>query len=125
MTGLRLASGLVHRGWTDRFWVVQRPDGRWTLPSAHLGNGEYPLEAVERAIRQTLGMEATLQGLLGVYPVDLDGTEATYHLFRHYSEDEPRLGHGLLAAEVLSWSDIVALEATSLPLGQLAERVAA
>ena len=81
-------SAVVRRG--DRILLVRQSEGhplagQWTVPWGHLEDGEAPAAAVRREVREEGGIEADVEGLLGVQvlPDPWRGWIALVYLCRH------------------------------------------
>lgn len=74
----------------DRILLVRQSkghplEGRWTVPWGHLEAGESPVAAAVREVREEGGVEAVVEGLLGVQvlPAPWRGMIALVYLCRH------------------------------------------
>jgi 8-oxo-dGTP diphosphatase len=63
--------------------------GQWTIPWGKVDAGESPLSATIREVREEAGVEACVEGLLGVQelPEPQEGGVALVYLCRHLSGD--------------------------------------
>ena len=63
--------------------------GQWTIPWGHVDAGESPMAAALREVLEEGGVEATVEGLLGVQelPAPLQGGVGLVYLCRHTSGD--------------------------------------
>lgn len=62
-----VAAGIIRRG--DRILICQRPDGKslagkWEFPGGKLEAGETPEECLVRELREELGFEARVEGIV-------------------------------------------------------------
>lgn len=80
----------------DRILLVRQAkghslEGQWTVPWGHLGDGESPAAAEIRETREEGGIDAVVEGLLGVQelPSPWSGWIALVYLCRHVA-GEPR-----------------------------------
>lgn len=66
---LAIAAGIVFFDATDRVLLVHQTYGRraWSLPGGRLEPGEAPHEAAIREVREEIGLDATINHLVGVY----------------------------------------------------------
>lgn len=67
--------------------------GQWTIPWGHVDAGESPAAAALREVLEEGGVDATVEGLLGVQelPAPLQGGVGLVYLCRHVSGDlQPR-----------------------------------
>ncbi|MGE5828750.1 MAG: NUDIX hydrolase [Micromonosporaceae bacterium] len=116
MSSLTSAVAAVIRDPAGRVLLCQQSQGHrlWGLPGGRIRNGESPIRAVIRDIREETGTETDLVDLIGIYQVTGDGCGADVpdllvHVFRG------RLGHGDVAVNAparisrLSWHDPSAL----------------
>jgi ADP-ribose pyrophosphatase YjhB (NUDIX family) len=63
--------------------------GQWTIPWGHVDAGESPMAAALREVLEEGGVEATVEGLLGVQelPAPLQGGVGLVYLCRHTGGD--------------------------------------
>ncbi|HET9268882.1 MAG TPA: NUDIX domain-containing protein [Vicinamibacterales bacterium] len=63
--------------------------GQWTIPWGHVDAGESPMAAALREVLEEGGVEATVEGLLGVQelPAPLQGGVGLVYLCRHAGGD--------------------------------------
>lgn len=63
--------------------------GQWTIPWGRVNAGESPLAAAIREVREEAGVEASVEGLLGVQelPEPQEGGVAFVYLCRHLNGD--------------------------------------
>ena len=67
--------------------------GQWTIPWGHVDAGESPMAAALREVLEEGGVDATVEGLLGVQelPAPLQGGVGLVYLCRHVGGDlQPR-----------------------------------
>ena len=93
MPKTELFVGAVVRRQAEVLLVRQAPGhslaGQWTLPWGRVDAGESPMAAAIREIREEAGVEAEVEGLLGVQelPEPLVGGVALVYLCRHVGGD--------------------------------------
>jgi len=63
--------------------------GQWTIPWGHVDAGESPMAAALREVQEEGGVDATVEGLLGVQelPAPLQGGVGLVYLCRHAGGD--------------------------------------
>lgn len=89
----RLYVGAVVRRGDEALLVRQSPGhslaGQWTIPWGHVDPGESPMAAAVREVLEEGGVEAVVEGLLGVQelPAPLDGGVGLVYLCRHVGGD--------------------------------------
>ena len=85
----QLYVGAVVRGDGEVLLVRQSPGhslaGQWTIPWGHVDAGESPMAAALREVLEEGGVEATVEGLVGVQelPAPLQGGVGLVYLCRH------------------------------------------
>ena len=102
--------------------------GQWTIPWGRLEAGESPMAAAVRETREEGGVEASVQGLLGVQelPAPWDGWLALIYLCRHSSGVPAPLDPEADAAAYVSLADLDEWREPIEPLSDwLARRVLA
>ena len=93
----RLYVGAVVQRDREVLLVRQSPGhslaGQWTIPWGHVDAGESPMAAAQREVLEEGGVDATVEGLLGVQelPAPLQGGVGLVYLCRHVGGDlQPR-----------------------------------
>ena len=76
---------------TRRAATMERGAGRWTGPGGHIEPGEDAERAALREVREEVGLDATLTGLVGVYSVR--DPAVVFVSYRGTARDEPRALH--------------------------------
>ena len=89
----QLYVGAVVRRHDEVLLVRQSPGhslaGQWTIPWGHVDPGESPMAAARREVLEEAGVEAEVDGLLGVQelPPPLEGGVGLVYLCRHVGGD--------------------------------------
>ena len=100
----------------DRILLVRQSkghplEGQWTVPWGHLGEGESPAAAAIRETREEGGIDAVVEGLLGLQelPHPWSGWIAIVYLCRHVSGVAQSQDAETDAAAYVSLTDLDAL----------------
>ena len=115
----------------DRILLVRQSmghslEGQWTVPWGHLADGESPASAAIRETREEGGIEAVVEGLLGVQelPAPWSGWIALVYLCRHAAGTPSPEDEETDAAHYYSLADLNALNEPIEPWSDwLARRV--
>lgn len=106
-----------------RILLTRRQDGAWDLPTGALADGESTEQALDRILRETLGLRVLEQQFLETYfervPETGEPLLRNVYLVRSWQElaDEPRA----VASASLLWSTTE--DSANLPLGDDVQRV--
>jgi 8-oxo-dGTP diphosphatase len=100
----------------DRILLVRQArghslEGQWTVPWGRLGDGESPAAAAVRETREEGGIDAVVEGLLGVQelPSPWEGWIAVVYLCRHIAGEPHPEDPEIDAAAYVSLTELNAL----------------